>query len=84
MFTTSSPPLISELEGMEFEEDPRGSIAMDPDSRQADALTIIGTTSRDDVPYDGVGLDPSHSIGVDRETVVELLEEGGSDLPPGI
>jgi branched-chain amino acid transport system substrate-binding protein len=83
--STEPGDVISELEGMEFADDPRGSITIDPDSHQAQAPTIIGTTSTDDeVPYEGVGLAPSQSISVDRGTVVDLLEQAETDLPPGI
>jgi branched-chain amino acid transport system substrate-binding protein len=83
--STEPGDVISELEGMEFADDPRGPITIDPDSHQAQAPTIIGTTSTDDeVPYEGVGLAPSQSISVDRGTVVDLLEQAETDLPPGI
>lgn len=75
--------VISELEGMTFQKDPRGPITIDPDSHQATAPTVIGKTSRDvDVPYDGVGLKPTFTEGIDRATAKDLLE--GSGLPPGV
>jgi ABC-type branched-subunit amino acid transport system substrate-binding protein len=84
--STNSDDIISELEGMEFAADPRGPIKIDPKSHQANAPTIIGTTSRDDdVPYDGVGLKPSRSIDApDRKTLANHLKKAGSDLPPGV
>lgn len=82
---TEPDGIISELEGMEFGDDPRGSITMDADTHQAQAPTSIGTTSTDDdVPYDGVGLQPSQSISVDRQTLSDLLSQAETNLPPGI
>lgn len=83
--STEPGAIISELEGREFAEDPRGSITIDADSHQAQAPTIIGTTSRqDDVPYDGVGLQPSQSISVDRQTLSDMLSQAETNLPPGV
>jgi branched-chain amino acid transport system substrate-binding protein len=80
--STNPDDIISELEGMEF-DGPRGSWRIDPDSHQATAPTIIGETSTDDdVPYDGVGLEPSQAVSLDQETAADLLE--GTDLPPGL
>lgn len=80
---TDSKDLVSELEGMKFEQDPRGTITIDPDSHQANAPTVIGETSKaDDVPYDGVGLEPSETYTLSRSKAKELL--GDSGLAPGI
>ena len=81
--STEPDAIISELEGASFEQDPRGSITIDPDSHQASAPTVIGETSRDDdVPYDGVGLSPTETYTLDRQTATDLLE--GSGLGPGV
>ncbi|WP_137283771.1 ABC transporter substrate-binding protein [Halorussus salinisoli] len=83
--STDPGDYIPELEGMEFADDPRGSITIDADSHQAQAPTVIGTTSsEDDVPYDGVGLQPSQSISADRQTLTDLLSQADTDLPPGV
>jgi len=83
--STDPGDFIPELEGMEFGDDPRGTITVDADSHQAQAPTIIGTTSTDDdVPYDGVGLQPSESLSVDRSTLSDLLSGAETDLPPGV
>lgn len=80
--STAPEDIISELEGMEY-TGPRGTWKIDPDSHQATAPTIIGTTSKDDdVPYDGVGLKPSRSYTLDRSTALDLLK--GSGLPSGL
>ena len=82
---TNPDDIISQLEGMEFADDPRGSITIDADSHQAQAPTSIGTTNGDaDVPYDGVGLQPSQSIGADRQTLTDLLSQADTNLPPGV
>ena len=83
--STKPGDIISQLEGMKFENDPRGPITMDADSHQAQAPTVIGTTSKkDDVPYDGVGLQPSQSMSVDRKTLSDLLSQADTNLPPGV
>jgi len=80
---TNSDDLISEMEGFTYEEDPRGSVTIDPDSHQASASCVIGTSSRDvDVPYDGVGQANPKTYKLDRSTALDLLE--GSGLPPGM
>lgn len=80
---TATKPVIDELEGATFEEDPRGSITIDSGSHQATAPAVIGTTSRDiDVPYDGVGLGSTKTYTLDRSRAAELLD--GSGLPPGL
>ncbi|MFB6311846.1 MAG: ABC transporter substrate-binding protein, partial [Salinirussus sp.] len=80
---TNAEDIISNLEGASFEEDPRGPITIDPDSHQANAPTVIGTTStEDDVPYDGKGLSPTQTYSLDRDTALDLLE--GSGLGPGV
>lgn len=82
--STKPDDIISQLEGMQF-NGPRGKWKIDSNTHQATAPTIIGTTSKkDDVPYDGVGLQPSQSISLDRKTAQDLLNKAGSDLPPGI
>jgi len=81
--STKPDDVISQLEGMSYEKDPRGPITISADSHQANAPTVIGSTSTgDDVPYDGVGLKPSYSYSMDRSTAVDLLQ--GSGLPPGV
>ncbi|MFC7228515.1 ABC transporter substrate-binding protein [Salinirubellus salinus] len=81
--STNPDDVISEMEGLTFAEDPRGSITLDADSHQATAPMVIGETSRDDdVPYDGVGLTNTETYTLDRSTATDLLE--GSDLPPGV
>ncbi|MDX1744904.1 MAG: hypothetical protein R3324_03105, partial [Halobacteriales archaeon] len=83
--STDRDDVISELEGMEFDS-PEGPIRIDPDSHQANAPTVIGKTSRDDdVPYDGVGLNPTQVVEApDRETLADLLAQADTDLPPGV
>ncbi|WP_227379712.1 ABC transporter substrate-binding protein [Haladaptatus halobius] len=82
---TNPGDIISQLEGMKYADDPRGSIKIDPNSHQADAPTIIGTTSKkDDVPYDGVGLQPSQSVSANRKTLTNLLNKANTNLPPGV
>ena len=81
--STDFDDVISEMEGMTFEDDPRGSVTLDADSHQANAPTVIGEISdSDDVPYDGPGMDPTTTYTLDRETALDLLE--GSGLPPGV
>ena len=81
--STNPADVISEMEGLTFAEDPRGSITLDADSHQASAPMVIGETSRDDdVPYDGVGLTNTETYTLDRSTSEDLLS--GSDLPPGV
>jgi len=81
--STNFDDVISELEGMTFEDDPRGPVTLDADSHQANAPTMIGEVSdSDDVPYDGPGLDPTFTYSLDRETATDLLD--GSGLPPGV
>ena len=83
--STDRDDIISELEGMEFDS-PEGPIRIDPDSHQANAPTVIGKTSRDDdVPYDGVGLEPTQVVDApDRDTLADLLAQADTDLPPGV
>jgi branched-chain amino acid transport system substrate-binding protein len=83
--STNPEDVVSEMEGLEFAEDPRGPITLDPDSHQANAPTVIGETSTDDeVPYDGVGLSPTETYTLGRSEAEELLDAAGSDLPPGL
>ncbi|NHN57655.1 MULTISPECIES: ABC transporter substrate-binding protein [Halorussus] len=83
--STNPDDVISQLEGMQYQDDPRGPISIDANSHQAQAPTIIGTTSsQDDVPYDGVGLQPSESISVDRSTLSDMLSQADTNLPPGV
>ncbi|NEU57779.1 ABC transporter substrate-binding protein [Halorussus sp. MSC15.2] len=83
--STNPDDIASQLEGMQFQNDPRGPITIDADSHQAQAPTVIGTTSsEDDVPYDGVGLQPSQSISADRKTLTDLLSQADTNLPPGV
>lgn len=80
---TDPKPVIDELEGATFEEDPRGSITVDSGSHQANAPAVIGTSSRSaDVPYDGAGLVETETYTLDRSTAEKLLD--GSGLPPGL
>jgi branched-chain amino acid transport system substrate-binding protein len=80
---TDPDDIIAELEGASFRQDPRGPVTIDAESHQATAPMVIGETSRDDdVPYDGVGLEPSQTYTLDRSTAKTLL--GGSGLPPGV
>ncbi|MFD1511742.1 ABC transporter substrate-binding protein [Halomarina rubra] len=80
--STEPDAIISEMEGMEY-EGPRGTWRIDPDSHQATAPTIIGETStNDDVPYEGVGLDPVESVSLEKSRAQELLADSG--LPPGL
>jgi len=75
--------IIDEMEGLTFEDDPRGTITLDADSHQANASCIIGESSQDaDVPYEGAGQVNTQEYEIDREEALDLLE--GSDLPPGI
>jgi branched-chain amino acid transport system substrate-binding protein len=81
--STDPDDVIAEMEGLTFEDDPRGSITLDADSHQSNAPMVIGETSRDDdVPYDGVGLTNTETYTIDRSTAEDLLS--GSDLPPGV
>ena len=80
---TEPEGIISELEGMSFEDDPRGPITIDPDTHQANAPAVIGETStQDDVPYDGVGQINNQTYTLDRQRATDLLQ--GSDLAPGV
>ncbi|WP_254543171.1 ABC transporter substrate-binding protein [Halomarina pelagica] len=80
--STKPEDVIAEMEGMEY-DGPRGKWKIDPDSHQATAPTIIGETStKDDVPYDGVGLKPVQSVSLDKKTAQDLLK--GTGLPPGL
>jgi branched-chain amino acid transport system substrate-binding protein len=80
---TNSGDVISEMEGLTYEDDPRGSITLDADTHQANASCVIGESSFDaDVPYDGVGQVNTQTYTLDRETSMELLD--GSGLPPGL
>lgn len=79
--STEPDAIISEMEGMEY-DGPRGKWKLDADSHQATAPTIIGeTTTDDDVPYEGVGLD-AKGVSLDAGKAKELLS--GSGLPPGL
>jgi branched-chain amino acid transport system substrate-binding protein len=81
--STESDAIISELEGITIDNDPRGSTTINEKSHQANAPCVIGETSFDaDVPYDGAGLVNTQTYTLDRSTAVDLLE--GSGLGPGI
>jgi len=80
---TNPDDMISEMEGYTYDDDPRGSITLDPNSHQATASCVIGESSFDaDVPYDGVGQVNTQTYTLDRETSLDLLD--GSGLPPGV
>jgi branched-chain amino acid transport system substrate-binding protein len=80
--STEFDDVVSEMEGMTFEDDPRGPVSFS-DNNQATAPTVIGEVSdSDDVPYDGPGLDPTFTYTLDRDEALELLD--GSGLPPGV
>lgn len=80
--STDFDDVISEMEGMTFEDDPRGPVTFG-EHNQANAPTVIGEVSdSDDVPYDGPGMDPTFTYTLDRDTALDLLE--GSGLPPGV
>ncbi|SDF82066.1 ABC transporter substrate-binding protein [Halorientalis regularis] len=81
--STNPDDIISEMEGLTYENDPRGSITIDAETHQATANCVIGESSFDaDVPYDGAGQVNTQTYSLDRDTALDLLE--GSDLPPGL
>ena len=81
--STEPDAIIGEMEGLTFEDDPRGSITLNADSHQANATCIIGESSHDaDVPYDGPGQVNTQEYSITRDEAVGLLE--GSGLPPGM
>ena len=81
--STEPDAVIGEMEGLTFEDDPRGSITLNADSHQANATCVIGESSHDaDVPYDGAGQVNTKEYSITREKATSLLE--GSDLPPGM
>ncbi|MFC7176381.1 ABC transporter substrate-binding protein [Halosegnis marinus] len=81
--STNADDIISEMEGLTLEEDPRGPVTINEDSHQANAPCVIGETSFDvDVPYDGAGLANTQTYTLTRSRAEELLE--GSGLGPGI
>jgi len=80
---TEPEGIIGEMEGLTFEDDPRGTITLDETSHQSDASVIIGESSHDaDVPYEGAGQVNIEEYTIDREEARDLLEESG--LPPGM
>jgi branched-chain amino acid transport system substrate-binding protein len=81
--STNEDDIISELEGITIDNDPRGPTTISPETHQATAPCVIGETSFDvDVPYDGAGLANTQTYTLSREESLELLE--GSGLGPGI
>ena len=71
------------MEGYTLEDDPRGSITLDPDSHQANASVVIGESSQDaEVPYEGAGMVNTEEYQISRDEALDLLE--GSGLPPGM
>ncbi|AQL41839.1 hypothetical protein BV210_03515 [Halorientalis sp. IM1011] len=81
--STNSDDIIAEMEGLTYEDDPRGSITIDADTHQATANCVIGESSFDaDVPYDGAGQINTQTYSLDRDTALDLLD--GSGLPPGL
>jgi len=81
--STEPGEIISEMEGLTFEEDPRGTITLDENSHQSNASCIIGESSFDaDVPYDGAGQVNTQEYTIERSEALDLLS--GSDLPPGM
>ena len=80
---TNPDDIIAEMEGLTYEDDPRGSITIDAETHQATANCVIGESSFDaDVPYDGAGQVNTQTYSLDRDTALDLLE--GSGLPPGL
>lgn len=81
---TDPSAVTAELEGVTFQEDPRGRTTIDSDSHQANAPAIIGeTTTNDDVFYrSDIGLGQTETYTLDRQTAKELLVD--STLPPGV
>ncbi|PSQ19599.1 ABC transporter substrate-binding protein [Halobacteriales archaeon QS_9_67_17] len=81
--STDPDDIISELEGITIDNDPRGPSTIQPDTHQANAPTVLGETSFDaDVPYDGAGLVDTRTYTLTRSESKELLE--GSGLGPGL
>ena len=81
--STNADDIISELEGITIDDDPRGPTTIQPDTHQANAPTVLGETSFDaDVPYDGAGLVDTRTYTLTRSESKELLD--GSGLGPGI
>jgi branched-chain amino acid transport system substrate-binding protein len=81
--STNEDDIISELEGITIDNDPRGPTTISSETHQATAPCVIGETSFDvDVPYDGAGLANTQTYTLSREESLELLE--GSGLGPGI
>jgi branched-chain amino acid transport system substrate-binding protein len=81
--STNPDDLVSELEGITIDNDPRGPTTIDENTHQATAPCVIGETSFDaDVPYDGAGLVDTQTYSLTRERSLELLE--GSGLGPGL
>ncbi len=81
--STDPGEVISEMEGLTYEEDPRGAITLDENSHQANASCIIGESSFDaDVPYDGAGQVNTQEYTIERSEALDLLS--GSGLPPGM
>jgi branched-chain amino acid transport system substrate-binding protein len=81
--STNQDDIISELEGITIDNDPRGATTISPETHQANAPCVIGETSFDvDVPYDGAGLANTQTYTLTREESIELLD--GSGLGPGI
>ena len=81
--STEPEDIIDFMEGYTLENDPRGSITLDPDSHQANASVVIGETSQDaEVPYEGAGLVNTEEYQITRDEALDLLE--GSGLPPGM
>lgn len=83
--STEPEDIIGALEGMQFDS-PEGQIRLDPDSHQANGPVIVGRTSTEDnVPYDGLGLTDNDLIPPpSRSDMAQMLEDAGTDLPPGI
>jgi ABC-type branched-subunit amino acid transport system substrate-binding protein len=80
---TNADDIISELEGITIDNDPRGQTTIQENTHQATAPCVIGETSFDaDVPYDGAGLINTQTYTLTRERSLELLE--GSGLGPGL
>ena len=80
---TNPEDLISELEGITIDNDPRGPTTIKENTHQATAPCVIGETSFDaDVPYDGAGLINTQTYTLTRERSLELLD--GSGLGPGL
>ncbi|MFB6085110.1 MAG: ABC transporter substrate-binding protein [Halorientalis sp.] len=81
--STKPDDIIAEMEGLTFEDDPRGPATIDANTHQMQTNCVIGESSFDaDVPYDGAGQINTETYSLDRATALDLLD--GSGLPPGI